>query len=105
VAQNTVNVNTGARWPQGMGVGYPAYKITITQTSYFYVKLVYATNDVIVKPDEDAITIAHYTTLKTNTVNEEYILIAIVEVADGAITKITNQCENVTANPCNLKWN
>jgi hypothetical protein len=104
VAQNTVNVNTGARWPQGMGVGNPPYRITITETSYFYVKLVYVSNDVIVKPDEDAITIANETTLMENTVDEEYILIAIVEVEDDKVKSITNQCQSVTANPCNLKW-
>ena len=104
VAQNTVNVNTGARWPEGMGPGNPDYKITITETSYFYVKLVYVPNDVIVKPDSDAITIADFTNIQANSVDEEYILIGIVEVDAGKVKKITNQCALVTYNPCNLDW-
>lgn len=103
IDQNTVNVNTGARWPQGMGPKNPPYEVTITDTSYIYIKLVYVTDDVIVKPDEDAITVAVETELKTNTVDEEYVLIGIVAVYGDAVA-ITNQCTTVTANPCNLAW-
>jgi hypothetical protein len=103
IAQNTVNVNTGARWPQGMGPTNPPYEVTFTATSYVYIKLVYVTDDVIVKPDEDAITVAVETSLQTNTVDEEYVLIGIVAV-DGDKVTITNQCTAVTANPCNLAW-
>ena len=79
VQQSTVNTPS-ARWPLGMGVGYPDFKLLITASSYIYVKLTYVEND------------------------EEYILLAVVAFESGQITTITNSCMNVTANPCNLKW-
>lgn len=103
VSQHTVNTNTGARWPLGMGVDSPPYLIPITDTAYIYVKLTYVTNDVIVKPDADAITITSQSQLVENTVNDEFVLLAIV-TKNGNVLTIANQCVSVTANPCNLKW-
>lgn len=103
ISQATVNTNTGARWPDGMGPTSPPYEVTITDTKYVYVKITYVTNDVIVKPDADAITIAVESDLQENTVDDEYVLIGIV-ILNGTNMKITNQCTAVTANPCNLKW-
>jgi hypothetical protein len=104
IQQSTVNTPS-ARWPLGMGVGAPDFKLLITASSYIYVKLTYVENDVIVIPEDYGVTIAKETTLKENTVNEEYILLAVVAFANNQITTITNSCMNVTANPCNLKWN
>lgn len=103
IQQSTVNT-PNARWPLGMGVGYPDFKLLITESSYIYVKLTYVENDVIVVPEDYGVMIAKETTLKQNTVNEEYILLAVVAFNGGQITTITNSCMNVTANPCNLKW-
>jgi len=103
LAQNTVNT-PNARWPLGMGAGYGPYYITITETTYIYIKLLYVYDDVIVDPNGYGVTIGVFTELQENTVDEEYILVSIVEFVGGEITKITNSCANVTANPCNLKW-
>jgi hypothetical protein len=88
-----------------MGPGYSPYYIRITETTYIYVKIVYLDDDVIVHPEPYGVTIDVSPELKENTVNEEYVLVSVVVFADGAITTITNTCANVTANPCNLKWN
>jgi hypothetical protein len=103
IEAHTVNT-PDARWPAGMGGGFP-YTLAITQTTYIYVKMLYVENDVIVDPNGYGVTIATSPELAENTVNEEYVLIAIVNFADGQITSISNSCTNVTANPCNLKWN
>jgi hypothetical protein len=103
VAQNVV-LTPNARFPQGMGIGYPPFYLTITETSYIYVKIIYVPNDVVVDPIEEAVTIAVKNELTQNTVNDEYILLAIVVMEDGKITQVVNSCPNVVANPCNLNW-
>lgn len=103
INQNTV-ATPNARWPFGMGPGHSPYYIRITETTYIYIKLLYVDNDVVVRPEEYAVVIDYGPELKENTVNEEFILVSVVAVEDGEITTITNTCSNVTANPCNLKW-
>lgn len=103
IEQRTVSTNTGFRWPDGMGPGFPPYVITITQTSYIYVKFAYVPNDVIVSPGSDGVTIAVEPELKSNEVNDEYVLIGIALI-NGDAMQLTSQCENVTNNPCNLNW-
>jgi hypothetical protein len=103
INQNTV-ATPNARWPVGMGPGYSPYYIRITETTYIYVKILYVENDVIVDPNDYAVTIAAFSELQENTVNDEYVLVSVVTFEGGEITEITNSCMNVTANPCNLKW-
>lgn len=92
-----------ARWPQGMSIDGPSFRITLTESSYIYLKYVYVENDVIIKPDEDAITIAHNTTPFVNTVDEEYVLIATVKIENNVLT-ITNACPVNYPQPCRLAW-
>lgn len=103
VEHHTVNTPS-ARWPVGMGPGQGPFYIAITQNVYIYVRIVFVANDVIVSDAEDAVTVVSRTALTPNTVNEEYILLAVVTYLDGAITAITNNCASATANPCNLRW-
>jgi hypothetical protein len=93
-----------ARWPEGMGLGYPPFYLTITQPSYIYIKYVYVDNDVIVSPESYAITIAISPTPFLNTVNEEYSLIAIVDFDGEKITKVSNNCPLNYPQPCRLNW-
>jgi len=104
INQNTV-ATPNARWPVGMGPGYSPYYIRITETTYIYVKILYVDDDVVVNPEPYGVTIDVSPELKENTVNEEYVLVSVVAVENGAIKTVTNTCANVTANPCNLKWN
>lgn len=102
IASTTVNAPTGAVYPEGMSLdGH--YEILITGTAYLYVKMVYKENDVVLIDGASAITIANETTLQTNTVNEEYVLIGVVTLTDNLL-HITNICTSVTPNPCNLDW-
>ena len=92
-----------ARWPQGMSINGPPFLITLTESSYIYIKYVYVENDIIIKPEEDAITIAHSPTPLVNTVNDEYVLIATVKIQNNVMT-ITNACPVNYPTPCNLAW-
>jgi hypothetical protein len=103
VEHHTVNTPS-ARWPVGMGPGQGPFYIPITENVYIYVRIVFVANDVIVSDAEDAVTVISRTALTPNTVNEEYILLAVVTYLDGVITAITNNCASATANPCNLRW-
>lgn len=103
VQHHTVNTPS-ARWPQGMGPGNPDYYIPIAETLYIYVKIIYVANEVIVGPDPSDILIVVFPNIVENLVDWEFVLLAVVEYDGSKITKITNSCQNVTANPCNLKW-
>ena len=103
VQHHTVNTPS-ARWPQGMGPGNPDYYIPITYTTYIYVKIIYVANEVIVAPDPSDVLIVIFPDIVENLVDWEFVLLAVVEYDGSKITKITNSCQNVTANPCNLKW-
>jgi len=104
IEKGTVNT-PAARWPLGMGPDSSPYFIAITQTTYIYIAILYVENDVIVDPNDYAVTIATFPELQENTVNEEYVLVSVVTFEGGQITEITNSCTSVTAKPCNLKWN
>lgn len=104
INQNTV-ATPNARWPVEMGPGHSPYYIRITETTYIYIKILYVDDDVVVNPEPYGVTIDYGPELKENTVNEEFVLVSVVVVEDGAIKTVTNTCANVTANPCNLKWN
>ena len=44
------------------------------------------------------------TTIKSNTAEDQYWLIAYISVGNGAIDKITNVCQQPVANPCSLSF-
>jgi hypothetical protein len=93
------------RYPQGMSITVEYLDVPTPSTGYIYCLMKYVANDVILKPEEDAIVLAFHPTIKTNTANEQYFLIATVIVENGAVTQIDNVCENPYPNPCLLKWN
>lgn len=102
VAQNLI----AGRWPDGMGLDFPPFKLDISGNSYIYAKITYNTTTLQILPDSDAITILQSNTLEANTEDSVYILLATV-VTDGSpltITEITNVCSEPVPNPCNLAW-
>ncbi len=102
VAQNLI----AGRWPDGMGLDFPPFKLDISGNSYIYAKVTYNTTTLQILPDSDAITVLQSGTLEANTEDSVYILLATV-VTDGsplAITQITNVCSEPIPNPCNLAW-
>lgn len=102
VAQNLIN----GRWPDGMGLDFPPFKLDISGNSYIYAKVTYNTTTLQILPDSDAITVLQSGSLEANTEDSVYILLATV-VTDGsplAITEITNVCSQPVPNPCNLAW-
>lgn len=102
VAQNQI----AGRWPDGMGLGFPAYKLEISGNSYIYAKVTYNTTTLTIPPESDAITILQSGAVEPNTTDSVYILLATVEVGGSpvGITKITNVCSQPVPNPCNLAW-
>lgn len=102
IAQNQI----AGRWPDGMGLGYPAYKLDIAGDSYIYAKVLYDTTTLVIPTDASAITILASDALLPNTASEVYILIGTVLTAGDplAITQITNVCTQPVPNPCNLAW-
>lgn len=108
VAITTVQTTTGARYPQGMSLGGPAFKLTLANTSYIYCKLQYVTNDVILDSAENAITVLQSETILPNEVNAEYVLLGTVIVSGSdpnkTISEINSVCLPVSPNPCNLQW-
>lgn len=102
VAQNQI----AGRWPNGMGLGFGAFKLDISKNSYIYAKILYNTTTLQIDPDNTAITILASDALLPNTASEVYILIATVITAGDpkAITQITNVCTEPVPNPCTLAW-
>jgi hypothetical protein len=102
VAQNLI----AGRWPDGMGLDFPPFKLDISGNSYIYAKITYNTTTLEILPDSDAITILQSGNIEPNTADSVYILLATV-VTDGdplAITEISNVCSQPVPNPCNLAW-
>lgn len=102
VAQNQI----ANRFPQGMGLGYPAFKLTISQSSYIYAKIAYNINTLEILPDEDAITILQSSSIEENTSSSVYILIGTVVTGGDPlrITQIQSVCSQPEPNACNLAW-
>ena len=102
VAQNLI----AGRWPDGMGLDFPPFKLEISGNSYIYAQVTYNTTTLEIDPAPDAITILQSGTLQENTADSVYILLATV-VTDGdplAITEISNVCTQPVPSPCNLAW-
>jgi hypothetical protein len=102
VAQNLI----AGRYPDGMGIGFPAFKLDISGNSYIYAAIYWNVVNLVIGPDSDAITILQSDELLQNTDTLQYILLATVETGGSplAITKITNVCSEPVPNPCALDW-
>jgi hypothetical protein len=102
VAQNLI----AGRYPDGMGLDFPPFKLTLSGNSYIYAKVTYNTTTLQILPNSDAITILQSGTLLDNTTEDVYILLATVVVGGDpeAITEITNICTEPVPNPCLLAW-
>jgi len=102
VAQNLI----AGRWPDGMGLDFPAFILEISGNSYIYAKITYNTTTLEILPESTAITILQSGNIEPNTADSVYILLATV-VTDGdplAITEINNVCTQPVPSPCNLAW-
>jgi len=102
VAQNQI----AGRWPDGMGIGFPAFYLELATNSYIYAAISWDITTLTIGPDSDAITILQSEELLQNTDTMQYILIATV-VTGGSpikITSITNVCTQPQPNPCLLDW-
>lgn len=102
VAQNLI----ANRWPDGMGLGFPAYKLELGGNSYIYAKVLYDTTTLQIPTDSTAITILQSDVLLPNTASEVYLLLATVLTAGSPkkITQINNVCSQPVPNPCTLAW-
>lgn len=102
VAQNQI----AGRWPDGMGLGFPAFILEISQSSYIYAKVVFDATTLQIKTESNAITILQASDIQENTTTDVYILLATVVVSGtpNAITQITNVCTQPVPNPCLLAW-
>lgn len=94
------------RYPNGMGLGFPAFKLTISGNCYIYAKILFNTTTLQIDAGSEAITILQSNELQENTASEQYILLATVLTKTGParIDKITNICAQPTPNACALAW-
>lgn len=102
VAQNLI----AGRWPEGMGLGFPPFLLTLSENSYIYAKIAYDTTTLQILTDSDAITILQSSTIQQNTADSVYILLATVVTGGNPkrITQINSVCTQPQPNPCNLAW-
>jgi hypothetical protein len=102
VAQNLI----AGRWPDGMGLNFPPFLLTISGNSYIYAKVMYNTTTLQILPESDAITIFQTSDIQANTTDSVYILIATVTVGGSPVTiqSINNVCTQPQPNPCTLAW-
>lgn len=92
------------RYPEGMGLGFPAFKITISANTYFYISVKYNTTTLEIDSASDAIQIVDSDTLKQATTNTIYILIGTVVVEADKVKTIDNICDRPIPSPCDLAW-
>lgn len=102
VAQNMI----AGRWPDGMGIGFPAFILEISQSCYIYAAIYWDITSLTIGPDSDAITILQSNNVLENTSEMEYILLATVSTttSPARITGILNVCAQPIPNPCSLDW-
>jgi hypothetical protein len=102
VAQNLI----AGRWPEGMGLGFPPFLLTLSGNSYIYAKIAYDTTTLQILTDSDAITILQASSIQQNTADSVYILLATVVTGGDPkrITQINSVCTQPQPNPCNLAW-
>jgi hypothetical protein len=92
------------RYPQGMGLGFAPYKITITANTYFYISVKYNTTTLEIDTADDAIQIVDSTQLEVNTTEKIFILIGTAVVKNNAINKVESICDQPIPSPCYLAW-
>jgi hypothetical protein len=102
VAQNLI----AGRYPDGMGIDFPPFKLDISGNSYIYACIYWDIENLVIGAESDAITILQSSDLLENTDTLQYILLATVETGGDplAITTITNVCSEPVPNPCLLDW-
>lgn len=102
VAQNLI----AGRYPDGMGLGFPPFKLEISGNSYIYAAIYWDVENLEIGADPDAISILQSEELLVNTSTLQYILIATVQTGGTPlkITTITNVCSEPVPNPCVLDW-
>jgi hypothetical protein len=102
VAQNLI----AGRYPDGMGIDFPPFKLEISGNSYIYAAIYWDIENLVIGSESDAITILQSSDLLQNTDTLQYILLATVETGGDplAITTITNVCSEPVPNPCLLDW-
>jgi len=102
VAQNLI----AGRYPDGMGIDFPPFKLDISGNSYIYACIYWDIENLVIGSESDAITILQSSDLLENTDTLQYILLATVETGGDplAITTITNVCSEPVPNPCLLDW-
>ena len=94
------------RYPDGMGIDFPPFKLDISGNSYIYACIYWDIENLVIGSESDAITILQSSDLLQNTDTLQYILLATVETGGDplAITTITNVCTQPVPNPCLLDW-
>ena len=93
--------------PHGMPVPpatTPPLLIPITGKSYIYCKMTYSSSNFAIQ-DRDSIVFTAETTTKSNTSLDEYVLVGTVDWENDKIKSISNVCQSIVPNPCNLAWN
>jgi len=91
-------------WPDGMGIGFPPYYLTVTGSGYVYLAVLFNTSTYFVSTDPGAVSLEFSETIKPNTTEVQYILVGTVTVTDGAITSVENVCSQPDLNPCLLEY-
>ena len=91
-------------WPDGMGIGFPPYYLTVTGSGYVYLAVLFNTSTYFVSTDPGAVSFEFSETIKPNTTELQYILVGTVTVTDGAITSVENVCSQPDLNPCLLEY-
>jgi len=94
------------RYPDGMGLGFPAFRLEISGNCYIYAKILFNTTTLQIDSSSEAITVLQSNELQENTASEQYILLATVLTKTGPvrIDKITNICAQPIPNACALAW-
>ena len=109
IAQATVATQNPAspyQWPDGMGLDFPPYYLTITSEGYIYCVINFTQPDYNVSTDSTGITFEFSQTLKENTDVNQYVLMATIswDAGTSTIKVITNLCEAPAPNPCSLSY-
>ena len=83
----------------------PSLFLQITQKSFIYCVITYDPTSFAITSGDD-IQFGTFSTTKLNTALVEYILVGVVDwhADTGRIKSISSICQNITPNPCALKW-
>jgi len=104
ISQSALPTNNPAApyiWPDGMGIGFPPYYLTVTGSGYVYLVVLFDTTTYLVSTEEGSVSLELSPTIKANTGTTQYILLGTVLV-ENVITSIQNVCTQPPVNPCML---